>query len=183
MPEERTPLPFLPLQAGRTRDLFQVFYKELRAIAASQARGQPRDQTLNVTALVNELFLKMNARQEGWVSDEHFLRTASRAVRQIIVDYARTRKASKRGASFERVSFSGVENEAATDEIDAIEFDSVLDQLERKDPYLAQIIELRYFCGMTVEETARMLGVSISTLKRDWNYARAWLFSKLKPAE
>lgn len=165
---------------GSTADLFRSMYSELRAIAARQVRGAARNQTLNVTALVNEMYLKMSARQDAWVSDEHFLRTAAKAVRQIIVDYVRNKNASKRGAYFDRVSFSGIENETGGTDIDTLEFDSVLNLLEEKDPKLVQIIELRYFCGLTIEETAKILDTSVSTVKRDWNYARAWLFARMK---
>lgn len=163
-----------------TADLFHACYGELRKLAQRQLRGRRRPQTLNVTALVNEAFIKLSGR--GWSSEEHFLRTASRAVRQIVIDHARHHGSFKRGSEFQRVTLNDAENHPHREnvDVDMVQLDAALTELEERNPQLAQLVELRYFCGLTIEETAKLLGVSASTVKREWAFARAWLFDRMQ---
>jgi RNA polymerase sigma factor (TIGR02999 family) len=170
-------------------DLMPLVYDELRRIAASYIRGERPGQTLQATALVNEAFVRMAAeRARQFNSRTHFLAIAALSMRQILVQRARARRALKRGGAPERVTL-GDEHVAAGDvqpgyaapdydrhrNVDILALDQALDRLASFDAELARIVELRYFGGLTVEETADVVGASPATVKRQWALARAWL--------
>jgi RNA polymerase sigma factor (TIGR02999 family) len=154
--------------------LMPVVYGELRKLAASYLREERPDHTLQPTALVHEAYLRLtNQRQVAWQNRAHFFGIAARMMRRILVDYARRRRAAKRNAAAWRV---------ATDVPDALDgfpellaLDRALSSLERLDPQQARVVELRFFAGLTVEETAEAVGISAATVKRDWRTAKAWL--------
>lgn len=159
-----------------------LVYDELRRIARRQLR-RGRGGTLHTTALVHELYLKMvDQDQVEWQGRAHFFGIAARAMRQILIDHARRRQAEKRGGDWNRTTLTNkhLGFGVALDELLAL--DAALDRLDGLDPRLRQVVELRFFGGMTEEEVAEVLEVSPRTIQRDWAKARAWLYKELYPA-
>jgi RNA polymerase sigma factor (TIGR02999 family) len=162
-----------------------LVYDELRRIAARYVSRERAGQTLQATALVNEAFVRMSAERPREFQDRtHFLAIAALSMRQILVQRARARRAAKRGGVRERITLGdanlasvaeGSGAAAAPDAVDLLALDDALTQLGQMDPELARLVELRYFGGMTIEETAEALSVSPATVKRQWSVARAWL--------
>jgi RNA polymerase sigma-70 factor, ECF subfamily len=168
---------------GAMNRLVPLVYEELRRLARRHMAGQRRGHTLQTADLVGEAYLKLvNATEAGWSNRAHFFAVASRAMRSVLVDYARRRGYAKRGGNPVRVSLSEADqrSEQATAEIVAV--DEALSRLAALDPRKARIVELRYFGGLSVEETAHLLDLSPRTIKRDWRWARAWLFRELGEA-
>lgn len=154
-------------------DLTPELYKELRRIAASHLRAERPGHTLQPTALVHEAFLKLSAGAERNFADQvHFLSTASRVMRQVLVDYARARASQKR-------SKVEIENSKGVDPLDVIELDSALQALAEENESIARMVEMRFFGGMTAEETAEALQISVHVVRHDLRYAQAWLKRKL----
>jgi RNA polymerase sigma factor (TIGR02999 family) len=164
-------------------DHARELYIELRSLAASHFRRQPVGHTLQPTALVNEAFLKLCGQAAGTRTKAHFLAVASRAMRQILVDHARKNNRQKRGGGAAIGSMDGAPTvPAPSGAIDVLELDDVLDRLAREDERCAAIVEMRFFGGLSIAETAVVLGVSESTVEGDWRLARAWLAAHLSPA-
>jgi RNA polymerase sigma factor (TIGR02999 family) len=162
--------------------LLPEVYDELRRLAARAMKDQRPDHTLQPTALVHEVYLKLASSAGGPPVDRtHLLATAARAMRQILVDHARARKADKRGAGAVKVTLSLADTPAAPQPFDLLDFDEALQRLEALDPQQVRIVELRYLVGLTVEEVAEALGISPRTVKRDAAMAKAWLFRELGP--
>ena len=162
------------------RELFALLYQELRGLARAQLRRHRRQESLATTGLVHEAYLKLADRSRLDLHDHaHFLSLAARAMRQIVVDHARRRATLKRGAgAMETVLDEGaVVADAKAGEILAL--DEALARLEGVDERLSRIVEMRFFAGLSVEETAGALGVSERTVKRDWRKARAFLYAEL----
>lgn len=161
--------------------LFPIVYDELRRLAASALRRERADHTLQPTALVHEAFLRLvDVPEDRWNDRGHFVAIASRAMRRILVDHARSRKALKRGHAEIRVPLDDVD--VASSEsggVDLVALDEALGRLAALDERQARIVELRFFGGLTVEETAALIGSSARTVKRDWHMARAWLKREL----
>jgi RNA polymerase sigma-70 factor (ECF subfamily) len=156
--------------------LMPLVYRELRRIAASYISRERPGQTLQATALVNEAFLRLSSEQtRAFASRTHFLAIAALSMRQILVQRARARAALKRGGAPARVTLDESVAISAPSSIDILQLDRALERLATLDPKLAHIVELRYFGGLTVEETAEATGVSPATVKRQWTMARAWL--------
>src|SRR4051812_30876755 len=145
-------------------------------------RRERPGQTLQATALVHEAYLRLGEAGIHWNDRSHFLGIAARSMRQILVDRARARGAQKRWAGLERVSFSDSLAAAAHEDAMLPALDEALVELERLDPEQARIVELRYFVGLSIEETAVALNLSPATVKRRWSLARAWLFRALTSA-
>lgn len=160
--------------------LFPIVYDELRPLARSRTRQEPLGQTLQPTALVHEAYLRLvSGRDSDFESRTHFFGAAALAMRRILVERARQRRTAKHGGGWERVTLT---DEVASTEpraIDLVVLDRALEALEAHDKRLSEIVMLRYFTGLTIEETARALGLSPATIKRDWEYARAWLFEEM----
>ena len=154
-------------------------YDELRRLAAALMRRERPGQTLQPTALVHEAYLRLADAGTPWTDKQHFVAIVARSMRQILVERARARGAQKRWAGLERVTLS--ERLAVADHEDAVlpALDEALTRLEALDPEQARIVELRYFMGFSVEESAETLNISPATLKRRWALARAWLFREL----
>jgi RNA polymerase sigma factor (TIGR02999 family) len=154
-------------------------YHELRRLAGAYLRRERPGQTLQATALVHEAYLRLAGRGTPWSDERHFKAIAARSMRQILVERARARGAEKRWAGLDRVTLT--ESLAARANEDAMlpVLDEALSRLEQLDPEQARIVELRYFVGLSIEETADALGISPATLKRRWALARAWLFREL----
>ena len=159
--------------------LAPVVYDELRRLAAAYMRRERPGQTLQPTALVHEAYLRLTNAGTPWHDKGHFIGIAARSMRQILVERARARGAQKRWAGLNRVSLSDSLAVAADPEGMLPALDEALTRLEKIDPEQARIVELRYFAGMSIEETADALGISPATLKRRWSLARAWLFREL----
>lgn len=185
------PVPQL-LERLRTGDqsalnqLVTTMYEELRGIAARKLRGERSGHTLQTTALVHEAYLKLvGADQREFTDRVHFLAVAARVMRQVLVDYARSRAARKRTANEDANLYpvalaAGVEEDSAgLDRIELLELDYALDALAGEDQSLAQLIEMRYFGGMTAEETAEALGQSVHIVRHDLRLAQAWLRRRL----
>ncbi|MEO8294386.1 MAG: sigma-70 family RNA polymerase sigma factor [Gemmatimonadota bacterium] len=166
--------------AGAMDQLIPLVYDELRSLAASQLRRERGEHTLGPTALVHEAFLRLvDQRSVSWQGKSHFFGIAAQAMRRILVDHARRRSAGKR----EQHRQVTLETDAplASDAADAevLGVDEALARLAVIDPRQAQLVELRYFAGFSIEETAELLEVSPATVKRDWAFARAWLQKEL----
>ena len=166
-----------------TEKLLPLVYDELRRLAAHKMAGQRPGQTLQATALVHEAYLRLVGQDEPgrqhWDGRGHFFAAAAEAIRRILIDRARQKQSLKRGGDQARTTWdeSKVGDAAAPEEILAV--DEALTKLSQEDPDLAKIVNLRYFAGMTVPETAAALGVSPSTIDRQWACARAWLFREI----
>jgi RNA polymerase sigma factor (TIGR02999 family) len=162
-------------------DLIPLVYGELRKLAAWRLGQEAQAHTLQATALVHEAYLKLSPGEQQWEGRKHFFCAAAEAMRRILIDRARHRKAVRHGGEMQRTEF--VEDviavpSAKDDEILAIH--QILDRFAQIEPRKAEVVKLRYFIGMTIEETAEALGISTPTAKRDWIYARAWLSRELK---
>lgn len=163
--------------------LVPLVYDELRIIAARHFAGERRDGALQTTALVSEVYLKLiDQRRVDWQNRAHFFAIAARLMRRIILDDVRRRLREKHGGAVVRVPIEEVavpQPETTLDEVDLLELDRALQELERLDPDQARIVELRFFGGMTVEETAAVVGSSPATVKREWAVAKGWLHRAL----
>ena len=160
--------------------LFAAVYDELRRLAAWQMQQERPGHTLPPTALVNELYLKLFAGEPvAWESRAHFFAVAAQQLRRLLIDHARARMAEKRGGRDVKVSFDEAGEHAAPFQEDLVDVDDALRKLEQLDPRSARVVELRFFGGLTEQEAAEVMGVSVATLKRDWAFARAWLVSQL----
>jgi RNA polymerase sigma factor (TIGR02999 family) len=156
-------------------------YEQLHRMAARQMRRERPGHTLQTTALVNEAYLKLvNQKETDWKNRAHFFGVAARVMRRILVDHARGRLAGKRGGGLEALPL----NEALVFSEDrcaqVVALDDALKQLETKDERVSRVVELRFFAGLSVDETAEALRISARTVKRDWNFGRAWLRSELQ---
>jgi RNA polymerase sigma factor (TIGR02999 family) len=156
--------------------LTPLVYEELRGIAAGYMRDERPGHTLQATALVNEAYVRLiGQRRVSWQNRAHFFGIAAQLMRRILIDHARRRQAAKRGAGAVRVTGSMDVAGAPEQDFDLLAIDGALSRLELLDAAQARIVELRFFGGLTVEETAEVAGVSTATVKREWRTARAWL--------
>jgi RNA polymerase sigma factor (TIGR02999 family) len=167
--------------ASVTDRLVQILYEELRQIARRHMRGERLDHTLDTTALVHEAYVKLvGLDRMQWQNRTHFLAVAAQAMRRVLVDYAVGRRTQKRGGARLRVPLEDVSptNDQPIEMLLAL--DAALRRLETVEGRLTRVVECRYFGGMSVEETAQALNVSVATIKRDWSVARAWLNRELR---
>lgn len=172
-------------------DLWPLVYDELRTLARRQLARERGDHTLQSTALVNEAFLRLSGqRAVDWQNREQFLSLAAKIMRRVLVDYARRRNAQRRNRGREQLSLHDTQAALAVEEaqavaafederIDVEAVDTALNRLEELDAQQSQIVELRYFGGLTLEETATVTGISLASVKREWAMARAWLRREL----
>ena len=167
-------------QADPAATLVSTLYAELRKTAVACLRRERPNHTLQPTALVNETYLRLCS--QGAVAPKErsdFLAVSAHLMREILVDYARTRNRAKRGGGVAPVALEDIPAPFVQPEVDLIALDDALDRLESLDPQHRQIVELRYFAGLSIEETAQVIGVSTATVKRDWRAVRAWLHREL----
>jgi RNA polymerase sigma factor (TIGR02999 family) len=157
--------------------LFDVLYRELRRLAEGAMRAERANHTLQPTALVHEAFLRLAGNQGRFENRAHFLGVAASAMRRVLVDHARGRNAHKRGHGATLVTVNDLDAlpQAAAEEVDLVVLDDALSRLAALDARQGQIVELRFFGGLSVEETAALIGVSERTIKREWQMSRAWL--------
>lgn len=156
--------------------LVTLTYGELRKMAGSLMRGRIAGNTLQPTALVHEAYLRLVDNEPRWDSRAHFFGAAARAMRQVLVGQARKKGASKRAGDAVRVTFHDLDVQCPEPSLDLLALDQALTALTAVDEGLTRVMELRYFAGCTLEETAALTGRSLATVKRDWAYARAWLY-------
>jgi RNA polymerase sigma factor (TIGR02999 family) len=155
--------------------LIPLVYQELRRIAQHHLRQERPDHTLQSTALVHEAYLRLMKQGPSEIENRaHFLSVASRLMRQILVDHARGHRAAKRGGGL-KVEFNEAINPPSAQSVDLIALDDALNELARLDPQQSRIVELRFFGGLSIEEAAEVIGISRTTVKREWATARAWL--------
>ena len=160
--------------------LMPLVYQELRRLARRQMRRERQGDTLQTTALVNEAYLRLVDYERVQARDRnHFLAIAAQAMRRILIERARNRQSDKRGSNPQRISLDEVTEVAEARASDLLALDEALRALSTIDPRKAQIVELRYFGGLTIEETANVLGVSTPTVERDWHTARIWLHREI----
>jgi RNA polymerase sigma factor (TIGR02999 family) len=162
--------------------LYAVVYGELRGMAESRLRRERGGHTLQPTALVNEVYLRLDPAKDSWENRRHFFGAASQAMRRILVDHARRRLADKRGAGLERVTFADLDVAAPQADVDLLALDGALEELQHNEPRLAEVVTMRVFAGMSIDETAQALELSPATVKRDWTFARAWLADRMGAA-
>jgi RNA polymerase sigma factor (TIGR02999 family) len=161
--------------------LLPLVYDELHAVAERMLAGERPGHTLQPTALVHEAYLRLiDQSRTDWANRAHFCGVAAAILRRILVDHARARQAAKRGGDRERVDITDVEAPGQPSCVDLLTLDGLLDELKRLQPRHHRVVELRFFGGLSVEETARVLGVSAETVKLDWRAARAWLQARLR---
>ena len=162
-------------------NLLPLIYGELRSLAANYLRRERPEHTLQPTALVHEAYLRLvDQTQVNWQNRAHFFGMAAQMMRRILVDHARAHKAGKRGSGDKKVSLDENIDKAVERSAELISLDDALTELAEVDELKSRIIELRYFGGLTVEETAEVLGVTPVTIKRHWRMAKAWLYGKMQ---
>jgi RNA polymerase sigma-70 factor, ECF subfamily len=160
--------------------LMPIVYGELHRLANAYMRSRPLNNTLQATALVNEAYLRLINKDVGWQNRSHFYAIAAQLMRDILVDYTRNRLAAKRGGGSYKVSLDDVSDLSDKRDVELLALDDALKSLAGIDPQKSRIIELRYFGGLSLEETAEVLDVSPSTVSREWKLAKIWLLHELK---
>ncbi|REK17433.1 MAG: RNA polymerase subunit sigma [Planctomycetota bacterium] len=162
--------------------LLPLVYDELRKLAAARLAHERPDQTLQATALVHEAYLRLVdvGSAEPWDSRGHFFAAAAEAMRRILIDRARNRNRLKRGGGWQRVSLDELDVADNASDDDLLALDEALTQLAREHPQAAELVKLRFFAGLTTEDAARALGISLRTANRHWAFARAWLYRSLQ---
>lgn len=164
--------------------LFDALYAELRRLASSAMRSERGDHTLQPTALVHEAYVRLVGSAGPFENRSHFLAVAATAMRRVLIDHARARRTEKRGGQQHRIGVEDVDalaHHASGAQVDILAVDSALTRLHALDPRQGQIVELRFFGGLSVEEAAAVVGVSERTVKREWQIARAWLRREIGP--
>jgi RNA polymerase sigma factor (TIGR02999 family) len=166
------------------RELLPLVYEELRRLAARRVAGEAPGQTLQATALVHEAYLRLvGSEPPSWNSQGHFFSAAAEAMRRILIENARRKHAVKHGGYFKRVELDGVDVPEDAPSRDILAVDEALSRLAAEDPAKAELVKLRYFGGLSVEDAGRVLGISRATADRYWAYARVWLYSELSDAD
>jgi len=164
--------------------LLPLIYEQLRAIAQQRMSGERSGHTLQATALVHEVYLKLMGNGDAaWASRAHFFHAAAQAMRRILIEHARQRGRLKRGGEFKRQSLERVDLAVEEDPGAILALDAAICRLEERDERAARIVKLRFFAGLSIEETAEAVGLSERTVKREWTYARAWLYRTLSDGE
>jgi RNA polymerase sigma factor (TIGR02999 family) len=160
--------------------LIPLVYDELRRIAQRYLNAERPEHTLQSTALVNEAYMRMVAQDlPQWQNRAHFFSVAAQIMRQILVDHARNRRASKRGGNVCKLALDDAGEQPQQRDLDIIALDDALKTLAEMDPQQSRVVELKFFAGLSIEDTSEVLGISPSTVKRDWNTARVWLYREL----
>jgi RNA polymerase sigma factor (TIGR02999 family) len=160
-------------------ELIPLVYGTLRRIARHHLRGERAGHTLETAALINEAYLKLVEQSVSWQNRAHFFGIAARLMRQLLVDHARNRQRRKRGGDRRQISLTAAAEIAQEQAVDLLALNEALETLAEVDPQRSRIVELRFFGGLTIEETAQVMGVSTPTVERGWRAARAWLQTEL----
>lgn len=180
----QTPFPSPP-PSETPGSLFPLVYDELRALAAARLRQEGKSHTLQPTALVHEVFLKLGSHQ-GFRGRDHFLCVAVEAMRRVLIDHARAKKAAKRGGGDAPTSLTLIGplvDERRPDQVDLLALDDALTRLESLSERHLRIVELRFFGGLTIEQTAGALGLAPKTVEAEWTFVRAWLRKELRAGD
>lgn len=165
---------------GAGAELFALTYDNLRRLASTYMKSESSGHTLQPTALVHELYVRLTAGSPvDWQNRAHFFGVAARQLRRLLIDHARARNAQGRGGGLMMVELDEALDAGIGKEQALLDLDEALQRLEKLDPRIAHLIELRFFAGLTMEEAAEVLSVSLATVKRDWAFARAWLLRAL----
>lgn len=165
-------------------ELALLVYDELRAIASRFRQRERSDHTLQTTAIVHEAYMRiMDQRRVTWQNRAHFLSVAATMMRRVLVNHARDRGRHKRGGAWERIPLDDIIASVQGDDVDLISLDVALSKLGKMDPDKLRLVELRFFAGCSVEETAKILSKSSATVKREWRLAKAWLKSEMSPGD
>lgn len=167
-----------------SEELIPLVYDELRRVAQNYLSRERPDHTLQATALVHEAYLRLvDQTNVDWQDRAHFFALASQMMRHILVDYARRHRAEKRGGLAQRLTLAEAVSFPAQDEFDLVALDEALIKLAKLDPEQSRIVEMRFFGGLTIEETATALDVSVATVNREWRIAKAWLLRELSSTD
>ena len=162
-------------------DLMPLVLRELKKIARNYMRGQRVGHTLQTTGLVNEAYMRLvDSNRVNWQDRTHFFAIAAQLMRRVLVDMARRKNSAKRGGERVQVSLADDVKAAPDRDTDVVALDEALERLAQLNPRHSQIVELKYFGGLTEDEVAETLNISVRTVRRDWNVARAWLYRELK---
>jgi RNA polymerase sigma factor (TIGR02999 family) len=161
------------------RALMPLLYEELRRTARQQLRRTPTARTLQTTALVHEAYLRLNQFRGQFQNKSHFIAICALLMRQILVGYEREKRAEKRGGGMHKCTLEDVHAVMKGQPVDLLDLDRALTELSRLDSEQARLVELRFFGGLSIEETAKVMGKSPATVKRDWSTARIWLYQQL----
>lgn len=166
-----------PEAAGR---LLPIVYEELRKLAARKLAREGPNQTLQATALVHEAWLRLGGDPKSqWQDRLHFFAAAAESIRRILIDNARRKKALRHGGGWVRIELDGLDLAAGMEDEQLLAVHEALDRLAAHDALKAELVKLRFFAGFTLEESAKILGLSLATAKRHWTYARAWLYREI----
>lgn len=167
------------IAAGESPErLLELVYDDLRRLATAYMKKEPSDHTLQATALVHEAYMRLvDWKSVSWQNRAHFFSVAAQVMRRILIDHARARRADKRGGH--KLALDEAIGISDSDGIDLLALDDVLQALEKRDPRQAKIVEMRFFGGLSIPETAYLLGVSEATVRRDWTFAKAWFQREL----
>ncbi len=161
-------------------ELLPLVYQELRKLANSYLQNERSDHTLQPTALVHEAYIRLvDWQNTNWENRSHFFAVAAQVMRHILVDHARKKKAEIHGGNLQKLALDEAISFSKQTEIDLVDLDDALKDLEKLDQRQSKIVELRFFAGLTIEETAHAIGVSTMTISREWNFVRAWLYRRL----
>ncbi len=160
--------------------LLPLVYDELRKLASGYLKNERPDHTLQATALVHEAYLRLvDWEKVSWQNRAHFFAVSAQVMRHILVDHARKKKAEIHGGNLQKLALDEAISFSKSREVDLVDLDDALKDLEKLDERQSKIVELRFFAGLSIEETAHALGVSSMTVSRDWNFAKAWLYRRL----
>lgn len=173
-------LQVLPTQQN---ELYEFVYSHLKAIAKNRLSAENREKTLQTTELVSEAYLRLSKQNSSWRDRRHFYGVAAEAMRRILIDAARSRKRAKRGGDAVQQPLSGISLPSGEWESELLDLHEALNKLEKVSPENAEIVQLRFFSGLTCEECAELLEVSVSTVERRWRFARAWLKTEIEQSE
>lgn len=160
-------------------EIIPIVYDELHRLASYYLQGEKNNHHLQPTALINEAIIRLMEDDTDFDNRAHFIAIAANTMRRVLVDYARKRQAQKRSGDEYCITLSGIANNIYADEIDLLSLHEALNRLELIDATQMKIVELRFFCGLTIEETAKVMGLSETAVKTDWAMARAWLHREL----
>ena len=161
-------------------NILPLVYNELRKISSKYLRDEYRRHTLQTTELVHEAYIKLiGSNNLSWESRSHFYGIAAKSMRQILVDYARKRKSQKRGEGITELTLEKAHFVIGESEEQLLNLNDALDKLETLEERSSKIVELRFFSGLSIEETAKVLNISVATVKRDWKFAKAWLYREI----
>lgn len=164
-------------------ELIPIIYEELYSLAKSYIRGEKNNHTLQPTALINEAIVQLLENNTNFENRFHFIAIVANTMRRVLVDYARKENAQKRGGGEYCVSLTGLKTSIMPQDIDVLVLHEALNKLEQLDPLQMKIVELRFFCGLTIKETAQVLDVSTTTVSNEWAMAKTWLYIELNQHE